>query len=493
MTGSAEAVETRATGRVTWIVAVLCLCSLAAVFLWYPMARITSYVEVNYNEGWNSYRQQMAAQGIMLYALPPDYAATNYPPLSFHMVGFLGKLTGDMTAAGRWVSVASLLAIALLIAAITRQVSGRWRLGAYAGVLFVIWLAAVLESRVGMNDPQLLGLAFSVLGLCLYVRHPESDNWLAVSALAFAIGLFIKQNLIAFPAATGLHMLIYGSRSRFGRWLASLAVAGGALLLLSIRWDGPYFWTHLLTPRSYSFLADGENIVAYLLRCQIPFAIAALWSIWNCKDRNRNILAIAFVLAHAVGFWFAGGDGVDKNVLFDAMVVVAVIVGVAIGELEPILAPLRFGNVLVPVLLALPAIGSLLFLPIQLVVDSQLAAFRPEFETETSQAVEFLKSRTGPALCENLLLCYEAEKPMLYDAFYVNSQVKTGRIREDDIVRTIASGQFRTIEMEMGAGETFAAVERHRFSAGIMRAIAEHYRPKMRALTFAILVPKNEP
>src|SRR5438105_964734 len=140
MTGSAEAVRIPHGRRVVWFATILCLGVLAGAYLRFPLARTASYLEVNYNEGWNSYRQQMAAEGTMLYALPPEYATTNYPPLSFHLVGFLGKLTGDMTAAGRWVSLASLLAVAVLIAALTQLWSGHWHLGAYAAILFVIWL-----------------------------------------------------------------------------------------------------------------------------------------------------------------------------------------------------------------------------------------------------------------------------------------------------------------------------------------------------------------
>src|SRR5205814_7892838 len=109
-------------------------------------------------------------------------------------------------------------------------------------------------------------------------------------------------------------------------------------------------------------------------------------------------------------------------------------------------------------------------------VDAQLSALMPELESEASQAVELLKARPGPALCENLLLCYEAGKPMLYDAFFVNSQLKTGGINEADIVRMIAGGRFRSIEMELRAGETLQATARRRFSANVVQAIAQHYR-----------------
>src|SRR4051812_40925494 len=108
MTAAPEPVSPPRELRRIWIGAIVCQVVLALAFLWFPVLRLSAFQEVNYNEGWNSYRQQLSAQGLLLYALPPDYAVTNYPPLSFHVIGLLGKLTGDVNAAGRWVALVSL-------------------------------------------------------------------------------------------------------------------------------------------------------------------------------------------------------------------------------------------------------------------------------------------------------------------------------------------------------------------------------------------------
>jgi hypothetical protein len=479
--------------RNVWLGAILYLSALAAAFLWFPISRIGTYNSINYNEGWNTYRQQMAAQGSMLYALPPDYAATNYPPLSFHLVGLLGKLTGDVTIAGRWLSLISLAAIAVLIALLTLRASGIGRLGVYAAILFVTWLTVMLPDRVGMNDPHLFGLAFSVLGLYLYVRNPESETALVLSAVAFAIALFIKQSLIAFPAAVAVHLAISGTLRRIAIWAAWMAVLGGIFFFVTVRWDGEFFWSHLMTPRAYSFLHGWENLKNYLLRYQVAFLIGLVWSIWNLRAHGRDFFSITFAVANAVGWWFAGGDGVVTNVLFEALVVLAVVTTLAIADLEPFVAKLRFGKVLLPILLAAPAFGCLILLPEQYQEDRLVAATRPDREAEAAQAVEFLKARPGAALCENLLLCYEAGKPMLYDAFFVDSQMRVGRLAGADIARMISGGQFRTIQIDLAADETLLPMRRLRFTSELMRAMAEHYKPAFRASNFAILVPANEP
>src|ERR1022692_1283973 len=61
-----------------------------------PIAVSQAHINVLYNEGWNAYRQDMAANGIPIYGEPPGYLEANYPPLSFHIIGLLGSLSGDM-------------------------------------------------------------------------------------------------------------------------------------------------------------------------------------------------------------------------------------------------------------------------------------------------------------------------------------------------------------------------------------------------------------
>jgi hypothetical protein len=131
--------------------------------------------------------------------------------------------------------------------------------------------------------------------------------------------------------------------------------------------------------------------------------------------------------------------------------------------------------------------------PTQFPADRQMARLMPKLETDIAQAVEFLKARPGPALCENLLLCYESDKPLLYDAFFVDSQIRVGRVAESDIVRMINGGQFRSIQLDTVPNDPLAPVSRMRFTTGIMQAITEHYKPKVRSMFFAILVPREEP
>jgi len=464
----------------------------ALASVWYPVQRISQRADINYNEGWNTYRAHMAAHAEPLYRLPPKYTVTNYPPLSFHLLGFLGSFMGGYTAAGRWIALGSMAFLAFAVGALVRQFTRQLRLGVYAALLFTMGLAVFVPDRIAIDDPQLLGLAWSFAGLCLYARNPQSNRLLCVSAAAFAISLFIKHNLVAFPAAVGVHLLLERAWKHFAVWLGTLGAGSAGLLWLTLWWDGPYFFSHLLAPRSYSLISAGGRILPYLLEFQIPIALAALWSVLYATWPMRNLLVIACALGHIVGFAFAGGYGVLQNVLFDALVMAVVITAIGIGDLEPQLLRIRTGNLFLLLALIMPCLGILALLPGVLILERNDSRGRSTFDSDFARAVKFLQNRGGPALCEDLLLCYDAGKPPLYDAFYTNSQMMTGRLSDAEVLDYVQASRFPTIELNIPAEQLLAPVTTFRFSQPVMQAILDRYRPALRSSDFTLLVPKDE-
>lgn len=470
------------------------LVVLTVITVWYPVIRTFAHFEINYNEGWNAYRAQMAAQGIPLYGAAPRFTVTNYPPLSFHFIGLVGRLTGDVVAAGRYVSLISVVLIALLIGAIVRSFTGLWHAGSYAAFSFVIWLAIFQPDRIGMNDPQLFATVLSLIGLYLYVSRPDSRPWLAVSAVVFAVSLFTKHNLLAFPLAVGAHLLLRGAFQRFGVWAGAFAAAAGVLLAITIRVDGPYFWAHLTAPRPYSMLDAAWTSSVYLRAFQIPFAVGAVWSLWNCTNPARNVLAAGLVTAHAIAFAFSGGYGVDTNIFFDCIIALVMIMGVAAGDVAELVqarfAQRRsFGNLFLTVALLAPLAGVVPDLPVRIRRDYQDARAIPQVEDRFTQAVAFVAARPGRALCNDLLLCFEAGKPEEFMTWFVASEVGAGKMPEAEAVHLIETYRFNTIELE-GSGNS--VLPPGRFLEGFAHKAVERYRVGLRSGKYAILIPGTE-
>ena len=194
-----EAAAVAQTSTTPWWIAWSFLAVLALVEVWLPLSRAGAHYEIGYNEGWNAYLQQAVTDGARLYGKEPVYAFANYPPLSFHLVGWLGKLTHDVTRTGRWISVLSFFTVAALTGLTVHRLTRSRQSALYAALSLVIFVGALKADRIGMNDPHLLGMAFIAFGFYAYVRDPESPRWLRISAIAFVLGLFTKQTLLAFP------------------------------------------------------------------------------------------------------------------------------------------------------------------------------------------------------------------------------------------------------------------------------------------------------
>jgi len=98
-----------------------------------PLATLARYVPLDLSEGWNAFFAQIAMRGGELYAGPAGSAIIdNYPPLSFYIVGLVGRLTVDNIFAGRALSLASTgaavkcFAPVIVLSLLLLPISRRW-------------------------------------------------------------------------------------------------------------------------------------------------------------------------------------------------------------------------------------------------------------------------------------------------------------------------------------------------------------------------------
>jgi len=462
------------------------------ILLLAPISRMLSSGSVNYNEGWNAYHQQTASQGKPLYGEAPKFVTNNYPPISFHLVGLAGRLTGDVNQTGRWVALGSLVLLTALCGAIVHHFTASMPLAIFTAFNAVIWIAFYRADRIGMNDPQLLGMAFSFLGLYLYIRSPEKPGWLVLSALVFTVSLFTKHNLLALPAAVGLHLLLQKQWKDLALW-GGTVVAGSVLLLAFTQWyDGPYFFAHLVAARSIKGWLS--KVTEYATTFQLPLMIAAVWALRNGVASMRHILVLCLVFANVVALGFAGGIGVDRNIFFDSMFSLVIIGSLVFADIAPYAAKLRQRGVLLGALLLAPSAGIVVGIPMSLRTEWSYWKLNlvSERAKESDSISGFLRSQTGPALCEDMLLCFHAGKPFLYDPFFVFNLLKVGRLREDELVAFVETRTLRSIQLYLDRNEkTLAPGERALFSAPFVDAVLRNYRMEKRAGDFTVLVPND--
>jgi hypothetical protein len=463
--------------------ALAALTALTALTFAYPIARSFSYVEIDFNEGWNAYRAQTAAAGVPLYGAQPRFTVTNYPPLSFHIIGFLGRIAGDPNSAGRYVSLVCIGLNALLIFAIVRRFAAT-EAAAYGALTFLVWLPVFISNRIGVNDPQMLATVFGLAGLYAYVARPESGRWLALSALAFAVSVFTKHNLLAIPAAVGLHLLVRKSWKQFAIWVSAFAAATAVLIILTLKIDGPYFFAHLLAGRTYSLRVALWKSAEFATTFQLPAAAALVWIWRNARVPERQILVIAAVLSFGIAAPFSGGHGVGRNIFLDALILLAIVLAIALSDLGRVLQPQRI--VAFGITLLLPLITPLAF-AIQdgaagTVSLTALAAAEQQFQ----ETVQFVASRPGRAFCQDPLVCLSASKPDEVCMYFTPEQIKLGRLDESDLIALINTYRFQAIEIAVDHGQL---IRPEGYSERLMTAISDRYRIALRNLRYTVLIP----
>lgn len=357
---------------------------------------IPAHVPLDPNEGWN------AAHTLRLMAGGPLYPASglmvnNYPPLSFYAVVALTPLTGDAVVAGRLLAMLAFLLTCAGAAVAARRLGADRRGAGFAALVFASVLL-VASDYVGIDDPQMLGHAVQMAGLLLVLRGRS-----VAAALAFALSLFIKHNLLALPLAAALWLFLQDRRAAC-RFIAAGAVAGLAGAGLFQLVCDTSLLAQLFTPRQSS-LANVWSGLAHLWWAPLPLLAALALP----RGEGRSFLLLYAGLALLLGLAFSAGDGVDANAFFDLAIACALIAGLTLDKTLP--APLS----------ALPLLAML-----ALGFSDNTYFFTRAFARQSAQDIAYLKARPGPVLCAQIALCLWAGKDEPVDVFNLGERAKRG-------------------------------------------------------------------
>jgi hypothetical protein len=461
--------------------AVLVFCTFAipvAVRFSGFVVRATYRQPILYNEGWNAYYAHDAATGVPLYGARPDRMAVNYPPLSFHLAGALGRVLGDLNFAGRVLSLAALLWVAFCAGFAVRRISGDPWAGAFAALFCVAWITFFVPAYVGMNDPQMLGHAFMMTAVALYVASAgESPVLLAAACVFCCLGGFTKHNLLAFPLAMTLDLL-FRSRRRFAMWVATAGVTVALFAAITLWVDGPYAIQHLLSPRGY-LVSRATFLSGIFARVFLPaLVLCTVWCVRGIRRPMARFLGLALAISLVVGAAFAGGSGVFVNVFYDAILAMAMIAALFLSD---VLRRAGTGT--------LRWSAAMLFVPLLFSAGPVLGGFfssappreiLAERDRVYREDLAYLKSRPGLAICFDLLLCYEAGKPLSYEPFITGELMATGRLDPHRVAAELNGLKYSVVQAD--ESDSF-------FPPEVMAALKARYHMDRRSALHAFYVP----
>jgi hypothetical protein len=152
------------------------------------------------------------------------------------------------------------------------------------------------------------------------------------------------------------------------------------------------------------------------------------------KDAAVRLVALYSGIALAMGGMFAFGDGVDANIFFDAAIALSLGAGLALGRI-----PKRWVGPLA-LFAALP-----LGLYLEKNIPASNFAFSDAFARETPLDIGFVRAHPGPALCEDLSLCFWAGKEEPVDVFNLSEAIASGKRSDADLAHLLETQYFGSI------------------------------------------------
>jgi hypothetical protein len=425
MQSATPAAQTRLTSILIWS-----LAALAALFLVWPVWRAFLPMEIWGNEGWNAYHADQAMRGTGLYPQPDGLVANNYPPLSYYLIGRLGRVFGDPLYVGRAVSIFSTLCIGAAASAVVRQFGGSRAGALIAGFWFVATMARFFEFYVGMNEPQLLNLAVMSASFAWFFKRHAEGRGVEPAVLVMVLAGFIKHNFITLPLVALIWLALDNWRLALRAALVGGAAAALGLALCALVF-APYFVADMLMPRAYHL----ARALSTLGRLQFILPAMALWAIWawhESRSKAARFTALLIGIALPLCLLQKSGAGVDENAQFELIFATAVGIGLAYEGL--LRDPLRTGWQ--PQRISAIVLGILI---VRLLISSRLefayVLFSPQYRALAAEHAAITRAEAarvaaipGPVACQNLVVCRMAGKPFVYDHFWITQLVETGRM-----------------------------------------------------------------
>ena len=428
----------------------------------------------------------------------PPYLIASYVPLYYLLCALGVKLTGPTFLFGRLLSVLSALAIAACTALIVLDRT-KHRFAAFlaAGLIlamphFMVWATLM---RVDM-----LALAFSVAGLCFFLR-----GWRWVGIPSFALAALTRRTSIA-----GMGAAFVGYARERGLLAAVRLFAAQMLLLFALiaaavlaTKGGLYHQLSLHTATSVGKAWTWEQLRSLLWVPGNPsplklwpayFVVTAIAALWSAFHRPSRILLLYFLLAGAI-FLTGGRIGSAHNYLLEPTAIGAMMFGIMWAVLSRSSGPGRTGLMLLAGLLAVQMTWTLL--PPHL--PETLSILRPRFDARASQRViDRIRETGGPVLCEDtgLTLAAGEEPPLM--PFEFAMMARAGALDPESVFEKVREGRYPLVVLRFNPLDP-REIDLHppgddwkagRWPDGIISQVRARYRLDEELGPYFIFVPR---
>lgn len=476
---------TLATPQPALVRAAPALLAVAALWLLIaPLYRMGLWLELP-NEGWNATHALNAFRG-GLYPVPGSLIINNYPPLWFYLIGGLAWLGADPIFAGRVIAFLAFIATAVAIFSILRGLKASAGAALIGALCFILIVAGLLESYVGLSEPQMLAHALVAFGAAVLVR---ADNAKAVSiaAVLTVAGMFTKQVVIALPLASLVWLVIY-RRNLLLPWLIAGAITGFAALAAWLSLNANVI-SNMLFPRVFALSTLGKNL-ALISKAAVPLVVfaAVAWRRWAVRDEAMAFAGFAIVAGVAALLIFGGARGVSINVVFDIVIAASIGLGLAWDRLDGLSPRANSWRAVIAAALLIRVGIGVPYANVALAFDARERVRLQEQSSTLAALRDRLKQVKGPVACETLSACVWAGHRNDVDLWKLHFETTLGPFMDTRaLLQSISNGRFGAIVLY---GDSKPVLDRQ--LPGLAGALATGYAaPDVIGGTTSLFLPKN--
>jgi ABC-type glycerol-3-phosphate transport system permease component len=460
----------------------------ASLFVRHSLAALAFTYPLNYGEG--PLLDQAARLADLKNIYPadlskPPYVVSNYPPLFVLLQAPLVWAFGPEFWYGRFISLASTITTACLIAATLNAFTRDKTASAAGGLTFLAVPFVVHWSSLDRVD--MLGLALSWGGLYALVRRPDRRG-VILAVLLFVAAIYTRQTFALAAPLAAFAWLLAGGQGR--RALALATLTGGLSLLLlgalSTLTGGGFFF-HTVTANANEFrweqvssnLSTLQGLMPLLLVGGVAFVVLGL------RARTTSWWLVgAYLAGSAAAAILIGKVGSDVNYLLELSAALALAAGALIA---------RYASRLGARSALLLALGVQVAIMVQ-ASQYVYAGFQADVIAQKASLTRLegiVDDSKGPVLADEYAGLLPLDGRRIYlQPFEMTQLQRDGRWDQEALLRSIKRRKFPVILIWK---PSYAAdIERERWTRGMLEAIEENYEPAHTHAGTVVYRPKSD-
>jgi len=414
----------------------------------------------------------------------PPYTIANYPPLYvISLIPFLNWFDSPFHMA-RVISVMATLLSGAFISLIIFNFSKNRFAALIAAMLFFASPYVVQWSGLARIDS--LALALATGALFVLVRWPkERWGWIAGGLLLVAAAYTRQSYALAAPLAGFVWLWIQEKRHAIALALLVGGLGIALFLLINILTDGGFYY-NIITANvnAFSWERLKDNLAQLWRDNYIILALSALFLFIGWRSQKSWPILAFFLVGAFLSALTIGKIGSNLNYFLELAAALALIGGALVAWSETY--PWR--NTAVLLLIAIE-IGLLLRSSMQLNVDWILGQRYLDFNAMQMLEQE-VKAMDGPVLADEYMgLLTMNDRPLYLQPFEVSQLANTGMWDQQPLLDEIKNQNIDGILIHhFDTSPLF----KERWTAEMLIAIDEYYRPVKTLAGTVMYIPKGE-